>query len=53
MPSNPDPVLLSAAIVRPFRALSLAGLAVFWGALGLGLAILMREAAPPRRHARR
>jgi hypothetical protein len=53
MPPNPDPVLLSAEIVRPFRALSLAGLVVFWGALGLGLALLMRTDAGPRRHATR
>ena len=30
MPPNPDPVQLSEAIVRPFRALSLAGLVIFW-----------------------
>ena len=40
MPSNPDPVELSEAIVRPFRALSLAGLVIFWAALGTALAVL-------------
>jgi hypothetical protein len=50
MPSSPDPVLLPAAIVRPFRALSLAGLVVFWGALGLGLALLLREDTARRHH---
>lgn len=53
MPPNPDPVSLSVEIVRPFRALSLAGLVVFWAALGLGLALLLRtEPAPRRRVAR-
>jgi hypothetical protein len=35
MPPNPDPVELSETIVRPFRALSLAGLVVFWAAFAL------------------
>ena len=43
MPSSPDPVELSAAIVQPFRALSLAGLVVFWGGFALALAYLGRE----------
>jgi hypothetical protein len=43
MPPNPDPVALSEAIVRPFRALSLAGLVLFWGALAAGLAVLARD----------
>ncbi len=38
MPPNPDPVELSEAIVRPFRALSLAGLVIFWAALSASLA---------------
>jgi hypothetical protein len=49
MPPNPDPVRLSATIVGPFRALSLAGLVVFWAALGTGLALLGRLDAAPRR----
>jgi hypothetical protein len=53
MPPNPDPVLLSAEIVRPFRALSLAGLVVFWGALAVGLALTMRTDAGSGRHASR
>jgi predicted cobalt transporter CbtA len=43
MPPNPDPVSLSEAIVRPFRALSLAGLVIFWATLGAALAVLGRE----------
>jgi predicted cobalt transporter CbtA len=49
MPPNPDPVPLSAAIVFPFRVLSLAGLAVFWAALGMGLAVLARAEPVARR----
>jgi Probable cobalt transporter subunit (CbtA) len=45
MPPNPDPVALSETIVRPFRALSLAGLIVFWGGFALALAYLGRERA--------
>jgi len=45
MPPNPDPVQLSETIVRPFRALSLTGLVVFWGAFALVLAYLGRERA--------
>ena len=43
MPPNPDPVQLSESIVGPFRALSLAGLVVFWAALCASLAILGRD----------
>ena len=43
MPPNPDPVQLSEAIVRPFRALSLAGLVIFWVAFGTALAVLGRD----------
>jgi hypothetical protein len=43
MPPNPDPVALPEAIVGPFRALSLAGLVLFWGALAAGLAVLARD----------
>ena len=49
MPPNPDPVPLSATIVGPFRALSLAGLVVFWATLGTGLALLGRLDVTPRR----
>jgi predicted cobalt transporter CbtA len=53
MPPNPDPVELSETIVRPFRALSLAGLVVFWAAFSLVLAYLGREPARvPARAAR-
>ncbi|MGH7321163.1 MAG: CbtA family protein, partial [Candidatus Rokuibacteriota bacterium] len=43
MPPNPDPVNLSEAIVRPFRALSLTGLLIFWGALGVAFVLLGRR----------
>jgi hypothetical protein len=43
MPPNPDPVALPETIVRPFRALSLSGLVVFWGGFSLALAYLGRE----------
>ena len=43
MPLNPDPVPLSGAIVRPFRALSLAGLVIFWVVLGTALAVFGRD----------
>ena len=47
MPPHPDPVALSETIVRPFRALSLAGLIVFWAAFALALAYLGRERTGP------
>jgi hypothetical protein len=43
MPPSPDPVALSEAIVRPFRALSLVGLVIFWTALSASLAVLGRD----------
>jgi len=46
VPSNPDPVELSEAIVWPFRALSLTGLVVFWGGFALALAYLGRQRPP-------
>jgi Probable cobalt transporter subunit (CbtA) len=49
MPPNPDPVEISETILRPFRALSLAGLVVFWAGLGLAFGWLARERAPVRR----
>jgi hypothetical protein len=49
MPPNPDPVELSGAIVRPFRALSLAGLVIFWAAFAGSLAFLARPDVAPRR----
>ena len=48
MPPNPDPVQLSEAIVRPFRALSLAGLVIFWAVLGAALAVLGRDRTEAR-----
>jgi hypothetical protein len=53
MPPNPDPVEVSEAIMRPFRAMSLTGLVVFWGGFALALAYLGREGTPePVRPAR-
>jgi hypothetical protein len=46
MPPNPDPMPLSESIVRPFRALSLTGLVVFWCALGGSLGLLGRDRGP-------
>src|SRR5262249_45730616 len=43
MPANRDPVELSDAIVAPFRALSLAGLIVFWAGFALALGYLGRD----------
>ena len=48
MPPNPDPVELSETIVRPFRALSLAGLVIFWSALSAVLAVLGHDRAAAR-----
>jgi len=45
MPPNQDPVELSNAIVGPFRALSLAGLIVFWAGFALVLGYLGRDRA--------
>jgi hypothetical protein len=42
MPPNPDPINLSEAIVRPFRARSLTGLVILWAALSASLALLGR-----------
>jgi predicted cobalt transporter CbtA len=53
MPLNPDPVELSEAIVRPFRALSLAGLVIFWVVLGAALAVLGRDRATGSRRVAR
>jgi Probable cobalt transporter subunit (CbtA) len=51
MPSSLDPIELPETIVQPFRALSLAGLVVFWGGFALALAYLGRER--PRASVRR
>jgi hypothetical protein len=48
MPSNPDPIELSPTIVSPFRALSLAGLVIFWSALSAILAVLGRDRTATR-----
>ena len=45
MPGNPDPVRTPAALVRTFRAISLAGLVVFWLALGTSFQWLTRARA--------
>lgn len=43
MPSNPDPVMVSAQLIWTFRGLSLAGLVLFWGVLGMAFGWLTRE----------
>lgn len=45
MPSNPDPVKMPPQLVWTFRALSLAGLVLFWGVLGGAFGWLSREPA--------
>lgn len=49
LPANPDAVRMPADLVGSFRALSLAGLTLFWSALGLGFAFLAQRAARPQR----
>lgn len=45
MPANPDPVEMPAQLVWTFRAISLGGLILFWGALGGAFVWLSREPA--------
>ncbi len=45
MPANPDPVRMPAGLVWTFRAISLAGLVVFWLALGTSFRWLARARA--------
>lgn len=45
MPANPDPVRMPADLVWTFRAISLAGLVVFWLALGVSFQWLARARA--------
>ncbi len=45
MPANPDPVRMPAGLVWTFRAISLAGLVVFWLALGTSFQWLARARA--------
>lgn len=42
LPNSPDPVRMPAEVVDAFRALSLAGLTLFWAVLGLIFALLTR-----------
>ncbi len=44
MPNNSDPVPMPAALVLNFRALSLAGLTLFWAVFGLGFGWLAHRA---------
>lgn len=48
MPANPDPVELPADLVSSFRALSLAGLTLFWVVLGLLFGKLLSGRAAAR-----
>ena len=43
MPVNPDPVRMPSRVVWTFRALSLAGLALFWAVLGVAFGWLCRK----------
>jgi predicted cobalt transporter CbtA len=43
LPANPDPVLIPAEVLGPFRGLSLAGLTLFWVTLGAMFAWLSRR----------
>jgi len=43
MPANPDPVRMPAELVWTFRAISLAGLILFWGVLGGAFGWLFRD----------
>ena len=43
MPNNPDPVQMPIGLVTSFRALSLAGLTLFWAVLGFLFAMLLRQ----------
>ncbi len=45
MPPNPDPVRMPPELVRTFRAISLAGLLLFWGVLAGVFGWLSRERA--------
>ncbi len=45
MPTNPDPVRMPAGLVWTFRAISLAGLVLFWLALGTSFRWLARARA--------
>ncbi|MGH2521342.1 MAG: CbtA family protein [Anaerolineales bacterium] len=45
MPANPDAVQMPGEIVGPFRVLSLAGLTLFWAALGIGFGWIARSQA--------
>ena len=48
LPSSPDPVLVPEDVLTPFRALSLAGLTLFWAVLGIMFAVLSRQPADAR-----
>lgn len=45
MPANPDPVRMPADVIWTFRAISLAGLVLFWGVLGGAFGWLSRGPA--------
>jgi hypothetical protein len=42
MPANPDPIRMPSDLVWTFRAITLAGLVVFWAVLGPAFAWLAR-----------
>jgi predicted cobalt transporter CbtA len=43
MPGNPDPIHMPMSLVVNFRVLSLVGVTLFWGVLGLGFARFVRS----------
>ncbi len=43
MPGNPDPVQMPESLLTNFRVLSLVGVTLFWGVLGLGFARFVRS----------
>lgn len=48
LPANPDEVRMPPEVVSSFRALSVAGLSLFWGALALVFGLLLRRAPVAR-----
>ncbi len=45
MPENPDPIQMEFGLLAEFRAMSVIGMSVFWGALSVFLGILWEKTA--------
>ena len=43
MPDNPDPIQMEFGLLAEFRVMSMIGMSVFWGAIGIFLGILWRK----------